>query len=531
MAARTGGRTTVTFDNFGGGEAGDLFDPDAPTGSFTGQNVLRYIDGSIGPRPGLKQFSLTSAPTGAVAGFGHNPSQVKAWFVIGSTGVVYQFGTGSASATVASVGTMAAAATKRIRTFAEAGTSTYISNYNDKCYNLVHSGPTLTSLASTPGGRVAIFYGDRLLVSSDATNSERLHFSAAADPTSFPAANFIDIGVDYETYLLAVQRTQLVLAKHDGSWWRLSGTPGVDEVLRQVARGLSPYTDGNFGSTRYGMSADGRVWFVVQHGDYPAVFTGAGFQSFEHLRLNPTFTTSATAESGLIASVGVTGLTNPTDVLFVSGSQGSAGSAYDDAALLFTRGIWTKHTFDVALSGWVDGHLSAGRYAYFCDGGGSGVTPKFYIWPYDLNRPPISGNTFESIGDGSTTPPTCEFTLPEWWSKDGARVQVRAVVVDFKKWNHGFTGSSNNITVTVTPLRADPSLVDSTGGGDGTAVTDTWSEAASSASASGTRDHQIFREWSAQPGWGNGFKIKLGALVGVAIQRVRVVLETAEGQV
>lgn len=517
-------RKTITFDNFAGGESGELASPKAPPGSFTGQNVLRYIDGSIGPRPGLKSMAPTGLPTGAVWGFGVNDSQSKVWFGIGTA--VYQFDNiaiGSATATL--TGALAGTPTKTVRTLAEAGLWTYITVYGDKTYEIDHDAETCNGLVAAPGGRISIVLGDRLLVASDNTYSNRLFFSEAGNFSVWPADNFIDVGYGFELYLLAVQRTQLVLAKHDGSWWRLAGTPGVDEVLRQVARAISPSNEGNDGSVRYGVAADGRVWFVAPHGDYPAVFTGASFQLLEHLRLNPDSVTDRGDELPPTPSVGVTGLTAPSDVVLVSGSNGTAGSTYwDDAALLFTRNTWTKHTFDVALSGFVDGRLNIDRHLFFCNGGDSGVAPKFYVWPYDLGRPPISGGTFESLGDDSSTPPTCEFTLPEWWAKDGELVQVRSVTVEFKKWDHGFA-SDNNITVTVTPLRIDADLTSRTGGGDGTAVTATWSEDPSVASASGTRDRQSFKNWSAIPGLGNGFTIKLGALVGVAIQRVHVVLD------
>ena len=58
--------TIVRYDNFTKGEFGNVGASAAPQNSFTGINVMRYRNGLLGPRPGLKLLNLTNNATGAI---------------------------------------------------------------------------------------------------------------------------------------------------------------------------------------------------------------------------------------------------------------------------------------------------------------------------------------------------------------------------------------------------------------------------------------------------------------------------------
>ena len=123
---------------------------------------------------------------------------------------------------------------------------------------------------------------------------------------------------------------------------------------------------------------------------------------------------------------------------------------------------------------------------------------------------------FLNGGDASTTPVDAHFTLPVFFGKDGSELAVSSVVVNFTKWDHGYS-ADNGFAVTVTPKQAY-------GAGDLSALTGVpaWSEAASSASATGTSDQETF---TFPATFANGFTVGISDMVGVAIKRMIVTFD------
>ncbi len=500
------GRRVVELANFNAGEYGLLGEAHAPQGSFTASNIVRLVDGSLCARSGLVDLAPTSIPAGAPYAFGYNSGQGKAWFVTGNQ--PYSFSTASVGAAVTTLtGTIASTPTTRVKTVAEQGQHVYVTNYGDKTYQLDLIANTTTALAGSPGGRCCVFVGDRLFVASTASNGNRLHYSAAADATSWPAPNYIDIGYGFEIVYLGAQRDRVVIVKSDGSWWQLSGVPGVNDVLRFVGRTTSP-GPGTEAIHRTDLSGDGRIWFSQTGADYPAVYVGTpNIGLLPHLSLTRYGDTFPDTSASL-PKVGATGLQASGDFLFTTGVN---STDYDKQGLLLSRGTWTKHVFAKNISGFIDGRYDTSRRAYLCDGANP---PKFYSWSYDMNRPAFSGKTFESRTDAGTAF-TASVTLPLSWVNSATPVEVSAVGVEFTSWNHGF-GGNNTFTVDVTPVLRD--------GGSLTTVSKDYSVAAASAATSGTVVEQtkVFDGLQA----GNAFRVTVSALVGVAIRRVFLILET-----
>lgn len=499
------GRQVVVYDDFSGGEYGSLGDWNAPRDSFTGLNVVRYVDGSIGPRCGLVDLAPASVPTGTLCGFGFtNVPNKELWFAKGNT--VYGIpGAGGGTATAYTT-TFGITPTTVVPEAVDAGGIGYVTVLGSTCYKLDHSARTVTALASTPGGTCIAIYGDRLVVANGgggANPFNRLYYSAAADFTSFPAANYIDIGDTWGITGLYPQRQNLAIAKQDGSWYVLAGVPGVNEVVRQVSRTSSPRNpaDGT-------LTSDGLIWYVPPYKDVPAVFNGSSVREIEHLSwaggnyseedLPPSFRAVAGKWAG--------------DMAYFAGITDTGA---DNRMAQFREKVWSFHTFDVNTSAWaITGPLGSSTYYFVSDGGGASTAAKFYAFKMSANRPPLTSATLESLGDASTTPFSATIALPEWWAKDGQEIKVRAVVVDFKKFNHG-ASADNAFTISVTPRRLHEA-------GDGSAETESWSEATASASTSGTRDRFTGTFESV---FGNGFQLSLTGLVGVAIQKVWVYLD------
>lgn len=502
------GKALVTFADFSGGEFGLLGDVIAPKGSFTGNNVVRLLDGTLCPRSGLVDLAPSGIPAGVVRGFGVHPYQQKAWVIVGTA--VRDFGLSALSPASRSLGSLDAAVSGRIRSVVNVGDSTYITNYGDKVYTLDHGAGTVAGVSGSPGGRVVTLFADRMLVGGTAAHPNRIQYSRWRNYTDWPAAGFIDLGsADYPIVALFGATHQLVAAKTDFSWWTLAGIPPISERWGKVARGLRP-GDTTAAPTRWALVGGEDTWFVAEEGDYPVRVAGDKFQRLEHLSL--TALTGDYDDTGNTPKVGMAGLAKSEELLAVTGGN---DSIYDDQALLFHRGVWTKHAFGKSISGWVDGREDTSRRAIICDGGAAGTAAKFYSWSYDLDRPPFDGKTFESLDDAGVAF-TSEFTLPEFVDPKQNEISLVGVVVDFKKWNHGF-GGDNTITVEVTPTHRD-------GSGDGAPQSTTFTEDAAEASVSGTTDSR--RLTFANTNFASGFRLKVTGIVGCAIQRLHLFYDT-----
>lgn len=519
-------RQVVTFDDWSKGEYGTQGGQHAPKGSFTGANVVLLQDGSLAPRSGLVDIGLTGVPTGDVLGFGTNPGQFKCWFVVDDT--AYDFSTtagGIGSAVNTYTGNFNSAPTFRMRGGVNGNKYSYVTSVGDATYVLDTDAETVTELTGSPDGRVCARFGQFLFVAGSNANANRVKFSAPVDFNSWPAANYFDVDhLGYSVVALANLNNRMLVGQSDGTWQVYAGFPGYNDVLRRLTQTPMTYPAEFLdpAPTRWSQSADGRVWLLEYFYTYPMSLAGPNVTTFPHLTLTNG---DAVGESTFPPDAGVCGLTEGSDVVFVTGQNEGVNA---NKGLLNCRGTWSKHTFDVDISGWVEGQLDPGHRLFITDGGDTGVAAKFYLWSYDLLvRPPFAGQDFENLGDNSSTVPVdANFTTTEWWAKNGSEVQVQAVIVDFTKWDHGFSVDSN-FAVTLTPLYRDGGNA-ATEGGDGTAVTvGTFTEDPSEASTSGTADR---RRWTVSSQFANGFKIAVSDLVGCAIRKIHVVFDSRPTQ-
>jgi hypothetical protein len=503
-------RRVVVFDRFDAGEFGLLGEREAPRGSWTGKNVLRYIDGSIGPRSGLVDMATTSTPTGAVAGFGHNPSAGKVWFVIGRN--VYQV-TDAPGNAVVTVGTnvITATPTNRVRGIDTTYNTTAFAVLDDQGYYIDHAGAACTALTQMPGGRTAARLGDRYVTAGKSANPNRVYFSAPGLVDTWDPTDYFDVGGPSPITGLHGSGSRLVIVKAEGSWWVLTGVPGVNDVLREIVRGASPSPDAIAAVTRQAVAGDGKVWFLPYNGEYPTVFTGSpGMRHEDYLTLTKngdTFPDSGTPK------IGVTGLLMPDEMFFATGAN---SGSYDNQGLLLHNGVWSRHTFGKNISGWVEGLNDTYRRVFLTDGGAGGVAPKFYIWHYGNTRPPFAANAYEKNTDAGTAF-TSEFTLPAWWHEVEGEFLVAGVTVEFRKWAHGY-GGNNSFTVEVTPLHID--------GGEGAVVNDTFTESAATPTGGvAGQDDAFTATFADDTASGEGVRVKITGIVGCAIQKVRVLLD------
>lgn len=526
---------TITFDDFSAGEYGSEAAWRAPKNSFTGTNILRYTDGSLGPRNGLKALTLSGdAMQGVVKGWGRLLVSATnlIWLVVDGTAYVM-----STSGVVDSCGAIGITPVEPPQGVPK-GTKTYLTVLGDSLWVIDHAAGTIAQntaysagppeVGGRPGLRCIAQYGERTLAGGavpdsgtsgkapDATTApgNRLYFSAASNPTLWPAANYIDVG-DSSLDITAIQphRTFCMIATTDGSWWILTGVPGVNPVLRRALNGVSPaypehVTEIGNGNLAYyiGSSTDNGSTAALGQ------FTGSQVSLVEKLPFGSGRRTTP------YPTATVRPLKNPEDWFCQS------GHGADNTMALRQLGAWSLHQWQVSgvtLKGFALTNLPGIGQEFFTDGGAASTTPKIYQWRSYNNRPAFTGDSFMQPGDASTTPFTANFTLPEWYDPDGRDVSVLSVVVDFTSWDTG-SGTANNFTLTPIVHRTYEA-----GSISGTADSFNQASGSSAATTAGTRRRKRF-DFSGLPA-GNGFQLAFSAVRGVAIQKVQVKI-VYEGQ-
>lgn len=482
----------VTFDNFRGGEFGDLGASAAPRHTFHGNNVLVYRNGLLGPRPGLKRLTPAGMPVGVVWAFRGLGEKLANAVVVGVGASLYGF-TYSPLGAVVNLGAVAATPAV-VAQLIQNGILGYCVVLGDKTYQINPGSAVVNALASSPGGRTVAQYGARLIVAGTTANPNRVYYSAADDPTSWPALNYFNVGNTTWAIVHAEEsRNRLALANTGQELWILSGVPGVNDSLKRTPRGDLAPSDW-FNVARLGES----LWFVPFGEDFPVEFTGITDKlAFRHLRFT----------GGAGNPVAVAALAGSDVVCFVE--AGGSGRM-----MVLNNGVWTYHALGVTTSKLVS-PVSVGGISYsqnpllICDGGAVGVAPKVYLWSPTLDRPGKVSDTLAQPGDDSTTPITATIDLPEWRTDDNSEALVRAVSVDFVKWNTG-SASTNHFDIKVVALHRYNQA------GTTTSKTQSFDEDPAKTTEDAQRDRRVFR--FGDQGVGHGFQIQIRAMRGTAIR-------------
>lgn len=523
----------VAFDNFDAGEFGQEAPWKAPKNGFTGRNVVKYVDGSIGPRNGLIEIPTSGlSPTGVILGMGtNNLARVAAsaranWFVIG-TSVYFMTDAGLISA---ASGSLAVTPTVPVAAVTKGGV-TYLSVLNDKLYKLDHDTQVLTPIATpnSPGLLTLAQYGERTMAGGangkapdgSAAPTNRVYYSAASDPENWDAtanvespAGFFDVG-DTSIAITAIipQRTHLVITTSDGGWWVLTGVPGVNHVLRPQLRSVSPIAPEHVAQTGNGLLA----YTIASSSDNGSIASIGTFDGSQ-ITLNEKLKYGDGRQSGAYPRYGVVPLKNAND-FFITGGPGVA----PNHMALRQYEAFTLHDWSVSgvtLYAFVNSETVADKHI-LTDGGSVGATPRFFKWRAYNNRPAFTSDTGAQPGDASMTPFSATFTTPEWYDEKGREFRVTGVQVDFTSWDTGST-STNHFDLVLSTLRTWED------GTTRTHTTRTWDQAGASSAATtaGTRHR---KRWEfADSKAGNAFTITINDLRGVAIQKITVRLELDE---
>lgn len=520
----------VVFHGWEGGEFDQLPPYMTHPDSYTGLNVVRYPGGALGPRYGLKQLTLSGvAMTGVILGMGFNsfvsPGN-DTWIVIGTAIFLMNSGTG---AVVATTGAVLAVTPTHIVNGMSLGGITYIGNDTDKMYSINHATGVVTALAASPSTCALVCqYGENTLVSGQTTAINQVKYSAPSDPTTWPAANFFNVGTGARITGMWTQRDHVMIATSDGGWWVVRGTLANSNAnalstgtatLRRVGDNISPLfpenaavlVDGNL-AMALGSAANGSISSLAEHTGSKLIESPA-YLFFGNGRgvtfPNPSHSVRASKESADWIAFAALGLGTNTMVQK-------------------TRGSWSKHTFSpsgVSLLSYASGSPVADQWI-LTDGGAVAVTPKFFYYRQYANRPAFTTDTTASPGDASTTPMDSHFSTPEHTSEVDYQMAPLEVAVDFLEWSTG-QALSNHFDVSITSQRMVASGDGVTPSGSFTTPTIPYDNSAatvlSGIGAIGTgpvRRRMRFGFSNAQ--WCNSFTINFAAMRGVAIERVLV---------
>lgn len=503
-----GERLYVTWDRFTGGEWGNLGARQAglaPKGMFHALNMVRYRTGFLGPRWGLRDMAFTGMPVGAVSGFGWaGTAGSDLWVAQGTALRLFNTGTPGSAAQAVS-GTFAAAPTRQIQSVEGPLSRTYMANYGDKLYYLDHVAKTLWAIAGSPAAGCLCIYGDRMIAAGTPTNRRRLYYSDVDNFTSWPAVNFIDVG-NVEIRAVFPQRGHLVIVGQDGQWWILTGVPGINDVLRRVQGPAHPW---HFYASHAAALSSGEIACVPLSSSWPARFDGIRLREDRHLEFLAN--DEVTADSDLFVKV-IRGFKSEEFVAF-----GGNPPAFDlrGQALLHRMDVSTFHDFDQATSAFAASDAQGN--IYLSDGGAAGISPKVWAWSVENDRPAFTTDTYGRPVDGAaTSQPQAYLHLPEWWEPQEREVLVRAVTVDFVKWNTGHSQTNHfDVVVDAIDRYANP--------GPTSSAVQSFDEAPSAASTEGTSERRVFNVGG--QGSGTGMQVRLTSIRGCAVRRVAVEVE------
>lgn len=511
----------VTWKDFSGGDWGEIGEFRAPANTFSGNNVVVYTNGMLGPRAGLKENLYSGTPP---------QGDCHGIWLIGQIGRPLMISVGdklySSTEDNDNLGTVTLEHTLTseptqplVVTWYDPNGNVFLSNIGDRCSAIDMTANTISDLpvrnagADNAGTETLFLCRDRLYAAGDANavggnGGQYVYVSAAADFTNFAGGETFQVG--YFNSIRGMMESQnslmfscLEATNNLGSgvgWYSLVGaTPQGD--LRRVNTQVAGEGQWEIVSAEGGNVYFWTGWSAAdQDNTYLVSTNGAKFddQTYKHLRL------------GGSDRFGYYNAPDQTLIYVNDANQ----------AMIRQNGAWTYHTFSVDVSGPV-APTERGD-SFLLPHSAAGVDLKVYQLESRVNQP-MSSTGISSPGDASTIPVDAYFSLPAFQS-DNKEVRVRRVIVDFKKWDCGLFFETNAFTVNVKTFGQYNLPGGST---DGTVTSSaTWTESESLADVGGTLDRYVARV--GQQGKASAFQVSITGMAGVAIESVTVEYEEDE---
>lgn len=492
----------LRFDDWSGGDFGDLDPARAANNQYRGDNVHVYDSGLIGPRAGLKALAVTGLPTHPTAPgpMGFSVFDDKLLIVLSR---IYQIPLSTLAAAAQDV--YPASATTPVK-FARANGVLY-SLKSGVVYK--HVGTATTAIGSLPATFSDLVQWEQWLIAVDATVPYRIWFteltSAGPNFDVWPANNFLYVGGNEPINALLPIYNTLYAGKASG-WWAISGVLGIQSSVRNITIGNGPVD-----SRRAAVTTDNRIVYWPNE-DSPAFFNGESTRVLSRQSLRQSQTE--------FPSDGIA-VTPTHQKIFMAGDSDADNDATD--LYEYSDREWAYLSLNSAIGGIVPSdprhaiELPSGVLFTVNNPTTVGDAVVISTFQHDLDRPAHSTDTYASPTDpGETTLVTGSFDLKAWYDGQGRQVRVKTVIVQFRKWASGVTDSLNRLTCSI----------ESHGGYEsGTTVGETieWAEPSERATVDGVDDS--WRINVGPQGWGNGFQIKFPVIAGVAVREVIAIVD------
>lgn len=526
MAVRDG--EAFRFFGWTGGEYGEL-DPIVAGRSssqmFTANNLMLYRTGLIGPRPGLVDLGLTSAPTGDIQGMDTlavgDGSGPYFWVMTGGNVKQARLTTGSFTANYTGASAGLTGITRPIPTGGSYGSGTILNIYNKGIYQLAHSTTkTFTNISTSLGAGTAIGYATTRFVlnSSDTspfTGDSRVYFSDVFPGWgTYSASDYYDIGA-CEITLLRPWRDGLLIGNNVGEFFYLTGVLGTSATIRRLTRAGAPGAEARGTILKGDMAV-----YMNPNSSFPSMFDGAVTQNLKHLKFTGN---EADGDDGVSPGFRVLPMpwSGPEDYAIFSGQSGTGAA---NRALMYSNGVHTYHTFDEPTSAWAVcmGDSAATNnmdWTFFViasdDGNGD-----FWEWAPSVafldDRPGFASDVDSNIGDNSNTPFDQHLYTPIEVFPTGEQRKVNKVIIDYTAWDVG----AGNCTL---KAQVDAVLRQDGSGSASSTETTLLDEAASGFSTSGTRKRAVLQ--CGDQGPGGGFQVKITEMAGIAIESITAVTQ------
>lgn len=504
-------RKRIVYQDFTGGDHGDIESRLAEPNQFHAKNMVVYRDGAMGPRNGLVPVKMSGSNyvNGALnmfyLGIGNELGVLRMFYGQGDTPRTFEaetsatqnpgvFGPGTPETwDVVPVG--------QPGVLQRLGFLSYVAVLGDGLYKIDGLATTITKIADAPGGRDVVEYLDQLYVvgTGESATANFVGYSANNDPDTWPVENIFPVGQAWVVFSGLKFQNGLLFATQDQRWWLLSGTP-VSGSLRSVAYGRGP----NVNAPRSIIFSRDVAWFIAGLGTSdasPANFDGSQLNTdpYTHLRW-----LSAVEHAG---------------GLFLYPDNDIAWFGNDTHRAIFRHhGVWTLHDYEVDVSEFA-AEVSGSRYIVAVDGDET-HKPVFYRSKQDLIRPAIYDGIWESPGDGSRVPFDAFVEFPEFFAEDGSLVRPRAIFVEFTSYADAATDDDGDAVVpsfsveakviqrlTPTPTR--------------TLQSQDWTEADDEVTPStedGVRRRFVYRPEKSD--FGAGMQVRLFNVQGVKFERI-----------
>jgi hypothetical protein len=446
-----------TFKEWRQGSSGSA---DPATMEYNSENAQVYENGTLGPRPGWKDFAISTG--GRVSDPSADTPMALQWYrdTDDAEGLLIGFSDASSSNDFTydivplATGTMASGAvvdaehgyTAKFQP-PEWDDGTHWSTWNDG-FSLTALGPYLAVAGSgTPGTFAAsgvppirvqsTVYRDRTYAYSINSVPGRIYYSDAADYTTFQTASFFDVNAASASENGAVTgmwavKNALMIARKDNRWMVLTGSSPENGTLRELGRDMVP----DYNSA---VVLDNQLFFLNPTGKGVCVATPSFVETTALEYLSPTAYPSSTQIRPNTAFQPQEAISDETSrTFFMPGRNNSDDTtivAVERVNDVFNLSRWLHNTAAVQ-----DVFFTAGRPGEMYALVDQGTTWQIYSRNVTLNRPANSGDGLSvalTNDNGVSAGTEVIVDLGETVAGEGDIVRPVKVVIDLDYWKGG----------------------------------------------------------------------------------------------